>query len=533
MVLVWTIGDVRYRFRIQTAPLSLYRLTFNVMVVLGILTLLTDLWRSEQWLVPYGNILTPSGWQAILGSIFLLTFLSWSWFAFIKPPVYGKRNARRYAEALYQIILKGSPQELSIVADEFSRSVQPLLHFAPNKEKLRNINTSIENNTLQTDLPDVVICANRILLLIADKKFCQAIVESSPGTAWAIFNEMVETKKYDISIEILFKNIINEALTNKDSFLFHETNLYDTGFIGHLKPISSVMFSNYEMVEEIGIFSNWGRYDSKQWDASQLQAFCRIVLMALNSYIENGKWKHSYTLFNALNTIGHATFDLYFYESEKTQIYDAQNKLHIIVEFIKEAVNSLDETHTVQPTKVQHITPNRIDRKSIYDHLAETIVTIIASASGVKSPIGLCWSIQYRHVWGELFGLTGLNGNAGEIVKFKVRRLIYNEVTNLKTCPNFKSARILGFCLNVMGFEIRDQNNHDYKALHKAILSWTKKNYSWLYFSNLGMAKECLVDSITYDAERLRLAKTWPAEGTRPKPKSLYFYVNPPPQNIE
>lgn len=191
--------------------------------------------------------------------VFLLTFLTWSWFAFIRPPVYGKSNAKRYAQTLYQIILKGSPIELSIIADEFSRSVPSVIRYAPEKNKLEN-----------THIQEEVGYANDILLLIADKKFCRAIVGSSPGTVRTIFKEIGNTQKYSISIGIFFKNIISDALVNKDSFLFHETNVYDTGMIGHLKPLSIVMFVNYKMVEEIGEFTSWSRLDSKQWDAEQL-----------------------------------------------------------------------------------------------------------------------------------------------------------------------------------------------------------------------------------------------------------------------
>ena len=115
MVLAWTIADVRYRFRLMTTPLPLEKITFVTISCVGILTLLTDLWRAEEWLVPAGHLLTPAGWQAILGGVFLLTFLSWVWFAFIRPPIYGKRNAKRCAQTLYRFILKGNPAELSIV----------------------------------------------------------------------------------------------------------------------------------------------------------------------------------------------------------------------------------------------------------------------------------------------------------------------------------------------------------------------------------------------------------------------------------
>ena len=110
MVLAWTIADVRYRFRVRTTPLPLQGITFAVVGAVGVLTLLTDLWRAEQWLVPRGNLLTPSGWQALLGGLFLLTFLTWAWFAFIRPPVYGKRNAQQ----LRADPLSGHPQGIPI-----------------------------------------------------------------------------------------------------------------------------------------------------------------------------------------------------------------------------------------------------------------------------------------------------------------------------------------------------------------------------------------------------------------------------------
>lgn len=50
MGLAWTIADVRYRFRVRTAPIPLLGITFSVVAAVGVLTLLTDLWRAEQWL---------------------------------------------------------------------------------------------------------------------------------------------------------------------------------------------------------------------------------------------------------------------------------------------------------------------------------------------------------------------------------------------------------------------------------------------------------------------------------------------------
>ena len=114
MVLAWTIADVRYRFRVRTAPIPLHGVTFSVVTAVGILALLTDLWRAEQWLVPKGNVLTPASWQALLGGSFLFTFLTWAWFAFIRPPIYSRQNAEQFAP---EILMQPNP--LDPIAQQF------------------------------------------------------------------------------------------------------------------------------------------------------------------------------------------------------------------------------------------------------------------------------------------------------------------------------------------------------------------------------------------------------------------------------
>jgi hypothetical protein len=48
MALAWTIADVRYKFRIATAPIPLQVTTYSVVDVIGLWTRLTDWWRAEQ-----------------------------------------------------------------------------------------------------------------------------------------------------------------------------------------------------------------------------------------------------------------------------------------------------------------------------------------------------------------------------------------------------------------------------------------------------------------------------------------------------
>lgn len=535
MVLAWTIADVRYRFRLRSAPIPLQGITFSVITAVGILTLLTDLWRSEHWLVPKGNLFTPGTWQAFLGGMFLLAFLTWAWFAFIRPPTYSRYNAKRFAQTLYRFILKSSPAELSVVADELAYSAKALVHHATDRGRHKHF--AIEPEEGKKRIPQMVgRYADDLLLLIADRRLCREIVESSPGTALAIFQAMAEEKKYGIQVATFSNNIMNEAIANKDSFLFHEAEGYESGLIGYHKPLSQAMFSNYEMVETIGTLldPDYRIYGKDKWDAAQWTAYCRVVLMTLRSYVEGGLHSHSPVLYRAKGYIESATSDLYtLNELTSTWDTDSARRLDVVVDFIQKAVEILDEKGAPSHVRLREKEKYGHPRETYYDHIASLIFEVIFHASAVTSPRWNCWSIQHNSVWSDLFH-HHLGGPAGRLVKFKVRRLLYDEIVDMSRFPNFKGARILGFCLNVMGFTIRkDSSNKDSFPLQKAVLAWTKKNYVWLHEYNPRVAESCLVDGITYDVAHRRLVYTYPAEGLRREARHFYLDLDPAPPKLE
>jgi hypothetical protein len=167
--------------------------------------------------------------------------------------------------------------------------------------------------------------------------------------------------------------------------------------------------------------------------------------------------------------------------------------------------------------------------KSAYDYIAKLIFEVIFAASAVASPRDLCWWIQYNALWGELFNFDHLDGRAGTVVKYKVFRLLYSDIVEMKRMPNFKGARILGYCLNVMGLRLREEEYYkDSRALHKALLNFARKNYAWLNNYNPRVAEACLVDGVTYDAENQRLVRTYPADGLNPTPLRIYLDLDPP-----
>lgn len=528
MVIAWTTADVRYQFRITTAPIPLQGVTFTVIAGIGMLTLLTDLWRAEQWLVPRGSLLSPASWQGFLGAVFLLTFLTWAWFAFIQPPIYGRHNARRFARALYRVVLKGSPGDLAVIADELTYSVKSLVANACGRAMLSIYRAQREGSPQR---PVVETYANDLLLLIADKRLCRAIVESSPATALTLFQEVGNTKKYDIQISALARNIMNEAITNRESFLFHEAPGCHSGLLGYQQPMSQAMFSNYPMVEGIGTMLDHDYRNSSKWDAVQWEAYCRVALITFKSYVDGGVVGHSFVLYRVMKTIENIPSDVQKLNGVPNVAWDNDTlmRLDIVVDFIRDAINILDEKGVPDQTERRVRDGDGPVNETMFDILAGVIFKVVSHASAVTSPSWECWSVQHNAVWGKLFNLYSSGKPACRIVQFKARRLLFNEIRGMNEFPNFRGARILGLCLNVMGLKVRvgSRIDRESRALQKAVLSWTKKYFVWLYAYNPRVAEVCLVGEITYDAVSCRLVKTSPVEGLRREPHYAYLDLAP------
>ena len=252
--------------------------------------------------------------------------------------------------------------------------------------------------------------------------------------------------------------------------------------------------------------------------------------MALRNYVEDGYRGHSYVLCRALGCLEHAVFDLYKLDGAASSSWDddIQARLRVVVKFIEDSVKVLDCKEVPDDLPLRIREKHGPMHETIYDHLSSLIFNVIFAASAVTKPNDRCWWIQHNSVWGNLFNFHHLKGEAGKVIKFKVRRLLYNEVARMNEFSNFKGARIIGFCLNVMGLTVRtDDYDRDSRALQRAVLRWTKKNFVLLYEHNPRVACACLVETISYDSENRRLVKTYPAEGLRREPHYVYLDLAP------
>ncbi|WP_342335639.1 hypothetical protein [Burkholderia pseudomallei] len=502
MALAWTIADARYKFRIATAPIPLETVTFSVVGGVGLLTLLTDWWRAEQWLVPVGRLISPAGWQALLGLVFLANFVVWVYFAFIKPPIYGRLNAFRFTRELYRVVLQGSPEQLPVIADELARSAGALVRHSWQIEEL---GLAEEMSPVEGKKPSrrflVRQCAYEALLLIADKKFCRQAVMASPVIALALFSELRDQKRYRVPLGTFARNFTAAAIANKDSFAYHEVEGYETGIVGYAKPITTALYGEYVAIQSLDEVFDVHYEEQWQWDAMQWKAYCRLLLVTARDYFASGNlWEYPPVFGRAFDDIENSVMNLRKLNGATTDAWkhDEVRKLNVAVKFVLEFIKLMDGH-----VDARHVTLRRREEdygKDVCDLVADLMFELIVHASLIQEPRDLCWSVQHNDVWSNFFEGRYPKGTAADIVSFKLKRQLLNEVTRMDKFANYKSTRVLGMLLNVMGLkQHRTERNTGVQGLHRAVLSWTVRNYARLAEESPHVMETVLFAGLTYD----------------------------------
>jgi hypothetical protein len=526
LMVLYTITDTRYKFRISVAPTSFKKISlisevFLLTLLITTGTLLSDVWFERAidngWTIPI-FLSVQAYWQGGFAAFFVILLLSWIWYAFIRPPVFSKNNYFRFIQRLYQEIVKGSEVDLPIIANELARSAKNIVKYSDNKIPRWQFD---KEDPKQKGKFNIGRCAYELLLLIGNRKLCKYTISHTPNTAIAFFEEVTRSERYQVPLGIFATNIATEAFLNNDSILYHEDEGYYSGLIGYIKPFSKAVFGNCKL---IGSLSHQSPFDIHykimyDLDSSQLKAYVKSFLLFVEDCLANSTIDTHSTIFNrTLNNITESCGGLYKLEgvSDFGNI-DAYNKLIVITDFLRDLIKILNE-------KDKTVSRRKIRSKELFndyhDSIACSMLDVIFNASRIKEPSDTNWWIQYSIVWNNFF-IHVESGSAQKIIHHRLRRLIYSEIKQMGDFPNYKSIKILGFCLNVMGLKM-SYNDKTFKALQKSVLSWTQKNYLKIREQNIDVVESGLMGTISFDEKEKRLVKTY-AKGLNSEAQKDYL----------
>jgi hypothetical protein len=355
--------------------------------------------------------------------------------------------------------------------------------------------------------------------MIANRKLCRHMVANAPGTIIEILRRAAKAEKPVLPLGQFARNVTEEAISNKDSGLYHEDEGYESGYFGYVKPLSEALFGNYAFIAALGarfgspLDLSYRRFGT--WDSEQLSVYARGVLMALEDYLakhKHGVWQAS-PLNRAFEIVKSTCGRIFMLDTDTVDAAssDLVKKFEIAIECASDAIKLIDDQKDINLGSLRSREPrSRILDPNLCEHIAELMFQLLTAISSVKGKGFVVWHLMHNTAWEYTFGHGG-QGRARNAVRFKLRRMLYEEIKRLEKLPNYQSAKVLGLCLYVMGLEISRKTtiDQDYVALRKVVLRWTRKNYLRLVSMQPDVAAACLVGSLSFDQANGRLSKTY------------------------
>ena len=521
LLIVITIADFRYKFRLSVSPVNIRKIAFVGSLIIGLLILAVDFWFHNEMPIPR-SLNHFNQIKLFFSLIFVSGVFAVVYVAFSKPAKFRRSNAVRYASYVFELIAESNKQHLAIVAKEMGYTLPEIFKFASKVKRGKDAEAFVtinepDNNAIKTTHKVTVKqnkahgAASDLLLAMGDPRFCKIIASQTPWFAVDYFNCRKAYNSSELPITPFAVNIGGAFLHDKESVIFQETEGFSTGLIGYVKPISSSLFLYDADLENYGDHPLDIKYYELNFDGEKANEFVRLALIFARSYFEKTQGRrHSYVWVRSLNIITSLSNSIYKIEEMEDNYWMSSEykNFSAAVDYVKEIVNILDECD-VRPINTGH---PKTGSDCPYDRVAKLFFNLIFDASSVRGPEFKTWSIQHNALWSEVFRTQG--GEAIRIIRRKICRILYDEIRKMDKWGNFKGGRVLGYCLNILGIRLRDKKGYqsEFYPFQKVVIDWTVKNYSRLLAEHPNVAKVCLHGKIGYDDATNSLTETYKNE---------------------
>ncbi|RWY88575.1 hypothetical protein EHI44_10995 [Rhizobium leguminosarum] len=508
----YTMADERYKFRLAVSAIPIHTIFFAATILTGIGVIALPFWFELG--LPIPSLLNNQKiFEAFFAAVVIGLIALWTYVAFISRPKFSRRNAFRFAQRVFQTIADGEESELSAVAYELGRSAKPIIDGA----RKRMLVYDARRGGIKREKTNTAEIAHDLVLLMGDRRLCHLVARRMPWVAAVFFREM-EDYRGGIPIEQFAKNVVAELFRETNSAIHHEDDGYRSGLIGYLKPISSSLFGNSALIDSLSggggspIDPLW--LDTRSWSIQSWHAYSKAVLIYLKDKLR--RHRSLEMIGTAIHQIGrgyeHACSDLYRVNSMAEEDYGSSIeylRVGEVVDFVSQALQLVDDAG-IQGSRLVELDGTYVRHKDLIDVLALIAKELIVAAGTVSTADFRSWNVQHNTIWSGLMRDYEVT-YAKRLFQSRLSRLLWAEIRKMETMPNYVGARILGVCINVMGFRL-DHAVHrprETRALKRAVSGWCQRNFMTLWTQYPDVALACVIGNITFDHEKRQLTKTY------------------------
>lgn len=397
------------------------------------------------------------------------------------------------------------------LAREITREAERLIyHASPTKIRKTDNKNPVKTSALQSH-------AYKILSLLSDTRFCDAVGKEIPTFPAIMVGVAVSLKRYDAPIQLMVRRTVIAMLKNKESALFVENEWLGQGFIGNTKPITRAVFENWHFLEkhELGLESplDLDYPYARTWDVDTWRVYFGMAREYIHGLTSTG---HSNWDARGIYYILKATGQAYEQLSDLKKCEDVFNQHNPIWhareanEFICDLAKEFDKSQGRAgfERRVESNFGNDLSSKVAALFFESMFVTAQWSTRGRNM-----WNAQYNTVWSAVYHSEVEDTKFMKMVRRKLRRMVWDEIVRMDRFPNYRGAAYVSFCLNVLGFYDASVHRNgtierDSWPLTKVVSGWVKKNYQTIAISHPPVAEAMLPANIEYDSEAQALVRT-------------------------
>lgn len=520
----YSMSDDRYKFRISVAWIPLNLVFFLATAIAGFALVIIAFWFELG--LPIPRVLNnPRMFEVSFAFVFMALLATWIYVAFVSPPRYSRRNAYRFAQRVFNSITDGSEPELAAAVYEVGRSAPKIVAEARRTERQRDI----RGGGFKLVRPESADIAIELLLLIADRRFCRHVARRFPWVAARLFQCVTDGGLGGLPVAQFSRNVAAELFADEGSAIHYEDDGLRSGLMGYVKPISTILFGNSRLVHELAGQSGspldplW--LETRSWNKRSWQTYNKAVLLYLSDYLEKyGPFLVPSALHQICSAYERSTLDSYKI-NDMPEGYGQSiefGRLVNTVEFINAALELVEQRELAgSPRAGRH--SGHTPKSDLFDVLAAIGLDLIMAAGAVNTPEFRSWEVQHNVVWAGLMR-DHSKSRANDLFRARLQRLIWREIREMETFPNYRSARVIAVCLNTMGFRMDHavRKSKETRALKRALLAWLRRHYLSVFHKHPDVARACTGGTITFDESVTALIKTYPVSLGREPDREIF-----------
>ncbi|MBY0363471.1 MAG: hypothetical protein K2X45_16320 [Phreatobacter sp.] len=472
-----------------------------------------DVWYQNGLPVPR-FLQNANNIKAAIGIVFLLFVARIIWIITVRAPVFSKSTAQRYFDAVFYYIHQGEADKMTALAEELTKTIDKILDAASHPD------------AADRATPAHCMIAKRLILTLADSRFCSVVAARCPGFFIHLISYIQEKDLYNVPIFQFARNIGNAFIRDTGSAFYQEDGYYWTGLFGHAQPITRTLFGNYKFVEHCAA-AGGSPLDIEPWQrggltSEQWHGYTRAALAFFRARTQSKDLQakqHSFALYRIRTTFEHC----FLPDGDFTQLNVSSEfaKFKCSVDFVSSAIHILEKEGKRSRVLRRHDAGEEDD----FDHLAAIAFANILNSTNVRQDPSTTWSVLHNLAWSNTFRHS--NTHQARDVAFKLRRLLYNELKDLDRYAHFGRARILGYCLLVFGFKASPvERDVLFEPIRRLAVRLAVRHYERIRKHQPRVAQAVLMGPLSYDPDGLRFVRTYEGQlGT--EPDRAYLSVTP------